>query len=146
METFWRIYTYNLKHLRMRKSRLLATTECLQISWHDIKLNLTLGILFDKTFAHNFINLVSWFFQKHIVVCKLNIVLLPNLLHPNVSIILVWKLVFEARNCRLESICRKSHVITIMTLSIDPIYQGVSSMLVSNWYHIRKCEIVCINE
>ena len=48
IESFWHSYTWNLKHLRKRKSKLLSNTYYLQISWHDMHLKLILGILFDK--------------------------------------------------------------------------------------------------
>ena len=44
------------------------------------------------------------------------------------SLYLVERLAFLARSCTLESISRKSHLTTFMTLPIDAIYQGLSSM------------------
>ena len=38
------------------------------------------------------------------------------------SLYLVKGLAFKVRNCTLESISKKSHVTTFMTLSIDAIY------------------------
>ena len=48
IESFWHSYTWNFKHLRIRKLKLLSNTYYLQISWHDMHLKLILGILFDK--------------------------------------------------------------------------------------------------
>ena len=42
IEIFWHSYTWNLKHLHMCKLHLSYTV---QVSWHDVNLKLTLGIL-----------------------------------------------------------------------------------------------------
>ena len=49
----------------------------------------------------------------------------------------VWKITLQVSSCTPERIFRKSHESSFM-LSKDPIYQGVSSMQVPNWYHVRE--------
>ena len=45
----------------------------------------------------------------------------------------------QLRNCTPERIFRKMHVLTLMMPSTDPIYQGVSSIIiVLNGNHVRK--------
>ena len=72
----------------MRKLQLLITTYYLQVYWHDMNVNLTLGINYDKWSCSMI--LLTWsrdFFKKCILVCKLYAVLLLNLLCPNVNFI-----------------------------------------------------------
>ena len=73
----------------------------------------------------------QWFYQlDHVTLSKnifwfvkLYIVRLPNLFHPNVNFKLVERLAFLVRCCTSESISKKSHLITLMMLFIDAIYQ-----------------------
>ena len=54
-----------MKHLYMRKLRLLVTAYYLQMSWHDTNLKLTLGVLWYKSILiSDFINLIMWLFLK----------------------------------------------------------------------------------
>ena len=47
--------------------------------------------------VNNFINLITWLFKKFILICKLYIVLLPNLFHPYVTIIAGGKVVISGK-------------------------------------------------
>ena len=89
--------------------------------------------------GNDFFNLIMWLFLKCFVVCKLYTDLLPNL--PLWCFdISTWQLAswltFLVRSYKPESISKKSHLITFMKSSFYPIYQRVSLMLVSNWYHV----------
>ena len=42
------LYTWNSKHLHIRKLYLLISLYFLQVSWHDMNLKLTSGTFFDK--------------------------------------------------------------------------------------------------
>ena len=99
-ETFSHRSALNLKHLCIRKSRLLVTTLYLQISYHDLKLKLIplkgipLGIPFNNKVG-----------QLH------SILMVENLLMSSTP----------------ESIFRKRHVISVKMSSTDPVYQRISS-------------------
>ena len=55
-------------------------------------------------------------------------------------------LAFLVRSCTPESISRKNHVTRFMTLSIDVIYQELSSVQVSTGTMSWNLYIVCINK
>ena len=59
------------------------------------------------------------------------IVLLPNLLNPNVKVIADVKVDISSQKLLRESVSRKSHVTAFMTLPIDPIYQEGLTLNVS---------------
>ena len=101
-ETFSHRYALNLKHLRLRKSRLLVTTLYLQISYHDLKLKLIplkgipLGIPFNNKVGQLFHELGHVTFCKHVfwsANCTLSFYV-PNLLHPNFNFIAFSRLKF----------------------------------------------------
>ena len=56
----------HLKHLRIRKSQLLVTTQYLQIPYHDLKVKLTLGIPFVNKNGQLFHQLGHVAFSKHV--------------------------------------------------------------------------------
>ena len=60
IETFCHSYTWNSKHLPLRKLQLFITTYYLKVSWHDMNLKLLLGILFDKWSW----SMIMWLFWK----------------------------------------------------------------------------------
>ena len=128
--------------MHIRKLQLLISTYYLQILKYDMKLKLTLRMLFNKwswsviwsTWSRVF------FFETRILVYKLYTVLLLNLLRPHYNFIYLWqKLTIQLRGSTLEIIFRKSHVIIYITSSVDPIYQGVSeNESFQTIYHIIK--------
>ena len=78
----------------------------------------------------------QWYYQlDHVTLSKYifwsaNCTLFYNKIYSvkMLSLYLVERLAFIVRSCTLESIFRKSHVTTFMALSIDAIYQELSSM------------------
>ena len=88
------------------------------ISWHDMKLKLTLGIPFDKKVGH-------WIHELHHMIpglaCELWTVLLPNLLRTNFTYSM-WKMIFHVRTYTPERIFRKNYVASFIMSSTDPIY------------------------
>ena len=91
------LYLKNFKYLHMSKLWLFVTTYYqryyyLQISWHDLNLKFTLGILFDKwnwllilsTWSRD--SYVTYTIKEYyILVCKSYTVLLPHLLRPTLN-------------------------------------------------------------
>ena len=117
----------NLKH-DICKLQLLIFTYYLQILKYDMKLKLTLRMLFNKSSCSMI--WPTWsrvFFETRILVYKLYTVFLLNLLRPNYNFIYLWqKLTIQLGSSTREIISWKSHVVIYMTSSVDPIYQGES--------------------
>ena len=108
----------------------------LQISWHDMKLKLTLGYCFINKGNLWFHQLGHLTFSKKVfwsVNCTLS--LYQIFCFRTSSLKLAWKLKFQTISYTPESFSKKSHYITSF---IDPIYQRVSSMYVSSWCYVRK--------
>ena len=57
VEAFWHSYTWNLKHLRIRKLHLFINKYYLQVSWHDMDLKHTLGVLLINEVCQRFYQL-----------------------------------------------------------------------------------------
>ena len=92
-------------------------------SWHEMNFKLSLVYILINEVGQWFYLLDHVVLSKNIFwFVKLYIVRLPNLFHPNVNFKLVERLAFLVRCCTSESISKKSHVITLMMLSIDAIY------------------------
>ena len=124
-----------MKHLRIRKSQLLVTTYYLQISWHYMKLELTLGMIFVKwSWSMIFLSWSHDFFENQILVCKLYTLSLRNLLRSILNFITCVEVEISSKKLHTR---KYFHVTTIMMSSINPIYPGIFSVQVSNWYCVR---------
>ena len=92
---------------------LFVTTYRLEISRHKIKFKYTLETMFDK-WCLTVISLD--FFLKFMLACKLHNIFLPDLLRPNFKFI----------------------AFVDLTSFKDPIYQMISWIQVSYWYHMKN--------
>ena len=111
-----------MKRLRSCMSQLLVTLHYLHISWHDMKLELTLGIFFAKS-SWSMIS-STWscgVFKNDILVYKFHIIPVPNLLRP--TSYLGWWINIQINEwcARIWCASRKSQVITFMTSYADVI-------------------------
>ena len=90
----------------------------------------------------------QWFYQLYHATCSKNLFWSVNctLFYNQIYSVqmsfwyLVERLTFIVRSCTLESISRKRHVTTFMSLSIDAIYQELTEAMARNFY------IVCKND
>ena len=90
---------------------LFVTTYRLEISRHKIKFKYTLETMFDKWCL-----ISPDFFLKFMLACRLHNIFLPDLLRPNFKFI----------------------AFVDLTSFKDPIYQMISWIQVSYWYHMKN--------
>ena len=112
----------------MHKSHLLVTRYYLEVSYHYMKLKLTLGMSFHKK---------SWLILDQIghatssenMFCFLNYtVFLQNLLSPIFKFIVCVENDILIEELYTKKYFRKSHKVTFVTMSIESIHQRLSTM------------------
>ena len=137
-----------MEHLQMRKSYLVADTYYLQISWCDMKLKLTLGILFDRRSWPMILSPWSYdFFYKHILVCKLYTVLLPILLCLNFSSIVKVEVDISSKKLYTKKYSREKVIWPNSWLHpYTPFIKGSSQYKFSNDITPGNLYVVCISK
>ena len=131
---------FQRKHLEIpifKISNICACAHCNRLLLRMIYTFLVIIWILNLHWGYILISKVGqWFYQLDYVTFSKNIFWSVNctLFYKQIYSVqmsflyLVERLAFKVRNCTPESISRKSQVTTFMTLSIDAIYQELSSM------------------